>query len=75
MVALPVVLPLTTPAALTLAIAALLLLHVPPLTASLKVVVVPVQTDVTPVMVPADGNGLIMTVVVADTLPQLPVTV
>ena len=67
--------PLTIPVALTLATAALLVVHAPPLTASVNVVVVPVQTVLAPAIVPADGAVLTFTVVVALTLPQVAVTV
>jgi hypothetical protein len=43
--------------------AGLLLVHVPPATASLSVVVAPAQMLVVPLI--ADGNGLTVTVVVA----------
>jgi hypothetical protein len=46
------------------AIAVLLLLHVPPLAASVRVVVAPTHTDNVPLMLPALGNGLTVTTVV-----------
>ena len=50
-------------------------LQVPPVATSLNVVVDPAQTVVVPVIVPAIGNGLTVTVVVATAVPQLLVTV
>lgn len=52
------------PVLLTVAIVALLLLHVPPAIASVKVVVEPAVTDDAPDMVPAVGNGLTVTAAV-----------
>lgn len=75
MVAVPAVMPVTAPVLLTLATAVLLLLHTPPVTASLNVVVPPVHTVMVPVMVPADGVPDTVTVVVALAVPQLLVTV
>lgn len=74
MVALPAATPVTTPAALTLAIDVLLLVHAPPLTASVNVDVAPAQMVDAPVTVPADGNGLTVIAFVALTVPQLLVT-
>ena len=76
MVAVPADVPVTTPvAAPTAATAALLLLHVPPATASVRVAVVPVQTVVAPVMVPAVAAGLTVMVRVLLTAPHAAVTV
>lgn len=58
-----------------MAIAALLLLQLPPLTASVNVIVDPVQTLAGPLIVPAVGAAVIVTAVVADAVPQLLVTV
>ena len=59
--------PETTPEGLTAATDGLELSHVPP-PASLKVVVLPTQALVVPVIGP--GNGSTVTDVVADTPPQ-----
>ena len=67
--------PLTTPAALTEAIAALLLLQVPPAVASVRVVVVPVHTVVVPVMAATVGATLTVSTLVDIADPQLLVTV
>lgn len=76
MVTLPAATPLTTPVAgLTVAKAALLLLQVPPLTASVNVMVEPAHTDDGPLIAPAVGAAVIVTVVVAVAVPQLLVTV
>ena len=71
----PVATPVTTPALLTVASAALLLLQVPPVVASVSVMVAPVHTIAGPVMVPADGAGLTVSACVATAVPQLVVTV
>ena len=75
MVAVPAVIPVTTPPVLTVAMPVLLLLHTPPLVASASVVVPPVHTVVDPVIVPADGVPDTVTVVVVLAVPQLLVTV
>ena len=51
----PAVIPATTPVALTLAMAALLLLHVPPVVALVNVMVEPAHTVDGPLMMPAVG--------------------
>lgn len=66
----PALTPVTVPVALTLAMALLALLHTPPVVASVRVTEEPAHTVVGPDMVPADGAGLIVTVVVAATVPQ-----
>ena len=67
--------PLTIPDELTVALAVLLLLHVPPAVASLNVVVAPLHTDAVPVIVPAVGAALTVTTLVATAAPQLLITV
>ena len=57
--AVPVVTPVTTPAALTVATPALSLLHTPPVVASLKVMVAPVHTIDAPVT--PEGNEFTVT--------------
>ena len=72
MVALPALIPRTIPVVLTLATAALLLLHVPPLVASANEVVAPVHTLVVPVMVPTEVPVVTDTASVALDAPQVP---
>ena len=74
MVVVPALTPVTAPVLPTVAIAVLLLLHTPPVVASLNVVVAPEHTDFVPVTVPADGMEPKVTVAVADAVPQLLVT-
>ena len=59
----PAAIPLTTPDALTVAIVGLLLVHVPPEGVEDSVVVLPIQTEVTPLI--AVGNPFTVAVVVA----------
>ncbi len=75
MVTVPAVTPLTTPEAFMVAIAVLLLVHVPPATASDKVTVAPVHSVEVPVIVPALGAGLTVTVSTALAEPQVLVIV
>ena len=67
--------PVTTPVALTVATAVLLLLQVPPVAVSVKVAVAPVQTPAGPETIPAFGSGLTVIVVEVSALEQLVVTV
>lgn len=60
---------------LTLAIALLLLLHVPPEAASAKVMVEPIQTTEGPVMVPALAVVLTVMATEAEAVPQAVVEV
>src|ERR1017187_1564780 len=69
-VATPAVTPVTTPAPLTPAIAALVLLHVPPVVVSVKVIDEPGHTLPEPVIVPALGRGLIVTIFVVVLVAQ-----
>ena len=62
------------PPVLIVATVVLLLVHVPPLTVELTVVVPPVHTALLPVTVPALGNGLTVIDCVAVLVPQLLVT-
>ena len=64
MVAVPAEAPVTTPAVLTVAMAVLPLLQVPPEVASVKVVFPEMHTLATPPIVPADGAALTVTTVV-----------
>ena len=74
--AVPVATPVTTPVALLMvATDTLLLLQVPPLTVEVSVIDAPVHTVAGPLIVPADGDGLIVIVFVATAVPQLFVTV
>ena len=70
MVAEPVATPVTTPEAEIEAIVASLLLQEPPSVASASVVVEPAQTDVVPVIVPAEAVEPTVTVAVAVAVPQ-----
>ena len=72
-----VVIPVTSPVLSTVAIVVLLLVHVPTpkLPASDSVVMLPAQTVVEPLTVPASGNGLTVTVAKVLTVLQLLVTV
>jgi hypothetical protein len=70
MVAVPAATPVTTPVEPTVATEVLLLLHVPPVTVSLKVVVDEVQTVAVPVIEPADEDAPTVTTNVAVELPQ-----
>ena len=65
MVAVPPDIPLVTPVGVTVAVAGALLLHVPPVVASLNVIAALSHTLLTPVIVPAFGNGLMVIIVVA----------
>jgi hypothetical protein len=69
-VAVPVALPLTTPAAVTEATAAFELAHVPPVTVLLNVVVPARQTVVAPESVPAVVAAFTVIVLVAVPVPQ-----
>ena len=60
---------------LTVARAALLLSHVPPLTDGVMVILLPTQTTDAPDSVPATGNGLTDSILVATSVPQLLLTV
>ena len=66
--------PVTTPEALTDAIALLLLAHVPPVVPSVSVAVLPVQVEGVPVMVPADARLLTVNDWVTVVVPQVFVT-
>ncbi len=75
MVAVPVLTPVTTPLAFTVATAVLPLVHVPPASPLLvKVVVVPIHTDPVPLIVPALAFGLTVTNFVVLAVPQVLVT-
>ncbi len=75
MVAVPAATPVTTPAALTVAMDIEPLVQVPPVAVSARVVLAPTQTAIVPVIVPGDGSGVIRTNFVALTEPQEPETV
>lgn len=62
--------PLTKPVLLTVAILVVPLLHTPPVVASVNDVVAPAHTVDAPVIIPAMGNGLMLTVAVATAIPQ-----
>ena len=61
MMAKPALTPVTTPVALTVARAVLLLLHTPPVAVALfKVMTEPAQTAVGPVMLPVSANAFML---------------
>ena len=68
MVAEPAATPATTPDAVTVAIAVLLLLQVPPDVASVNVVELPLHTEAAPAMVPAPGAAETVTRMVVNEL-------
>lgn len=63
----------TVPVVFTDATAALAVLHVPPETASVKVMAEPVQTVAGPLTVPAEGTRLTVSVAVVNAVPQVAV--
>ena len=74
MLSVPAVTPVTMPDGLTEAFA-LLLLHVPPVTTSVNVMAEPTQTVAEPEILPAFGDGFIVTIFVATAVPHVLVTV
>ena len=70
----PAVAPVTTPVVLILATAALLLLHTPPVVASVRVEVAPMHIVVVPLMAATLGEGLTVIVAVAVAVPHALVT-
>ena len=75
MVVVPAAMPVTTPAVLTVPLAGVMLLHTPPLTDGVSVVVAATHTVAVPVSVPAFGRGFTVAMLVAAAVPQLFVTV
>ena len=76
MVAVPAVMPVTTPEAEPiLATLVLLLTHVPPEDASLSVVVPPTHTELAPVIAGTEGAPVTDKVLTAAAVPQLVVSV
>ena len=75
MVAVPAATPVTMPVLPTVATVVAVLLHAPPVVASLNPVVDPAQTIAVSVIVPADGSGLTVTTLIAAAVPQPLVTV
>ena len=73
--AVPELTPLTMPVLPTVATDVAVLLHTPLPAASLNVVVDPAHTFRVPVIAPATGNELTVTIAVAATVPQPLVTV
>ena len=67
--------PVTLPVVDTVAIPGALLLQVPPPVASVNNADEPIHRPEGAIIVPPDGNGLTVTVAVAEAAPQLPVTV
>jgi hypothetical protein len=66
---------LTTPDEFMVAMLVVELVHMPPGAVSLNVEVMPTHRAVVPVMVPATGNGLTVTAVVATAVPHPLITV
>ena len=66
----PVATPVTVPAVLTDATAPLLVLHAPPLTPSVSVVVEAGHTVVVPLIVPADGRLITVIVLLTIVVPH-----
>ena len=75
MVVVPAAMPVIMPDIPIVAIAGVTELQTPPAAASLKVVVAPGHTVNMPVIVPAFGEELTVTIFVAAAVPQLLVTV
>ena len=75
MMALPLLLPLTTPELFTEAMAALLVVQKPPVTESVRVMVLPIQTFLKPTIGRTVGGAPTLTLNGATELPQLLVTV
>jgi hypothetical protein len=75
MVTAPAVTPVTMPVVLTVALAVLLLLHTPPVLASVRVMLAPGQTDVAPTIGLTTLPALTVNAIVAVAVPQLVVTV
>ena len=75
MIDVPAATPVTVPVAPTVAVPGDTELQVPPATASLRFVVVAGHTTRPPVIVPALGNGLTVTIALAAAIPQPLVTV
>ena len=67
---LPPKMPVTIPLVPIVATAVFVLLHTPPPTASDSATDTPAQTAAGPVMLPADGNGLMVMIFVADEMPH-----
>ena len=73
--AVPADTPVTAPVAAVVATEVLLLDHTPPPVPSARVVTAPAHTDPAPLMLPAVGKGLTVTVAVVLAEPQLTVVV
>ena len=71
MITVPVATPVTPPVADTEALAALPLLHVPPVPVVVKVAVVPLHSGDVPLIVPALGDKITDTGAVVSAEPQL----
>ena len=63
--------PVAKPVASTVAVAGTVLLHAPPVAASVNAVFAPAQTVGVPVIVPAFGSEFTVTTWVAAVVPQL----
>ena len=73
MVSVPATLPVTTPDEASMVALVLLLLHVPPSSLLDNVIVLVVQTDVGPEIVPATDNGLTVTTLVTLLVAHIPI--
>ncbi len=74
MVAVPAPIPEITPEELTVATAALLVVHAPPETVEAKVVVDPTHIDCVPESVPAEGGVVKLSTILSD-IVEVPTTV
>jgi hypothetical protein len=74
-VTVPAAIPLTSPELFTVATSEFDEDHVPPAVVLLNVIVAPAFTEAAPVMVPAEGNGLTLTILKDDALPHSLLTV
>jgi hypothetical protein len=70
----PFATPVTTPDVLIVATDVVTLLHTPPVTRSVSVVVEPGHVVVVPEIVPASGSGSTVIIIVSYTVPQVLVT-
>lgn len=75
MIVVPAATPVTTPVEPTVAILVAVLLHTPPVAASVKVILVAGHTVDAPDIEPALGLGFTVTTAVAANVPQLLLTV
>ena len=72
---LPLDTPVTTPPPLIVAMDPAALLHVPPGTVSVSVIVAPAHTEEAPEIAPAEGSGITVMVSITEVDPQVLVNV